>query len=93
MHKIVLYPGENGYWVVECPSLPGCISHGKMKAEARANIRDAIEGYEAALAEIESNPKFIEMMKRSGEDIRAGRVISQEEEVERRLRRKTNADK
>jgi len=85
MHKIVLYPGENGHWVVECPSLPGCISQGKTKAEARANIREAIQGYEAALEEIESDPKFIEMMKRSGEDIRAGRTTTQEE-VERRIR-------
>jgi len=85
MHKIILYPGEDGYWVAECPSLPGCISQGKTKAEARANIREANEGYEAALEKIEADPKFIEMMKRSDEDIRAGRVYSQEE-VERRLR-------
>jgi len=85
MHKIILYPGEDGYWVVECPSLPGCVSQGKTKAEARTNIREAIEGYEAALNEIESDPKFIEMMKRSGEDIRAGRVTTQEE-LERRIR-------
>jgi hypothetical protein len=53
--------------------------------EARANIREAIEGYEAALEEIEADPKFIEMMKRTDLDIRAGRVHTQEE-VERRLR-------
>jgi predicted RNase H-like HicB family nuclease len=85
MHKVNIYPGEDGYWVAECMTLPGCISQGKTKAEARANIREAIEGYEAALEEIESDPKFIEMMKRSGEDIRAGRVSTQEE-VERRVR-------
>src|ERR1700686_370902 len=87
MHKIILHPGEDGYWVVECPSLPGCISQGKTKAEARANIREAIEGYEAALEEIEADPKFIEMMRRSDADIRAGRVRSQED-VERRIGRK-----
>ena len=26
MRQIILYPGEDGYWVAECPSLPGCIS-------------------------------------------------------------------
>jgi len=26
MRKVILYPGEDVYWVVECPSLPGCIS-------------------------------------------------------------------
>lgn len=29
MREVVLYPGEDGYWVVECPSLPGCVSQGK----------------------------------------------------------------
>lgn len=89
MHKIILYPGEDGYWVIECPSLPGCVSQGKTKAEARANIREAIEAYEAALDKIESDPGFIGMMKRSGEDIRAGRVFTQEEAE--RLVKKKNA--
>ena len=46
---MVIYPGENGYWVVECPSLPGCVSQGKSKEEAIANIKEAIQGYIAAL--------------------------------------------
>jgi predicted RNase H-like HicB family nuclease len=83
MHKVILYPGEDGYWVAECLNLPGCISQGKTKAEARANIREAIEGYEGVLEENEANPKFIEkfmvMMKRSTEDICASRVTTQEE--------------
>jgi predicted RNase H-like HicB family nuclease len=79
VHKIKVYPGEDGYWVAECTTLPGCISQGKTKAEARANIREAIDGYEAALEEIEADPKFIEMMKRSDEDIRAGRVSTQDQ--------------
>jgi predicted RNase H-like HicB family nuclease len=29
--------------VAECPSLPGCISQGKTKEEAIANIKEAIE--------------------------------------------------
>ena len=49
MRQVILYPGENGYWVVECPSLPGCISQGKTKEEAVQNIREAIEGYVLAL--------------------------------------------
>ena len=32
----------NGYWV-EVPALPGCVSHGKTKDEALANIKEAIE--------------------------------------------------
>ena len=49
MRQIILYPGEAGYWVVECPSLPGCLSQGKTKEEAIRNIKEAIEGYIAAL--------------------------------------------
>ena len=49
MRQVILYPGEDGYWVVECPSLPGCISQGKTKEEAVQNIREAIEGYVLAL--------------------------------------------
>jgi predicted RNase H-like HicB family nuclease len=90
MHKVILYPGEDGYWVAECLNLPGCISQGKTKREARANIREAIEGYEGVLEENEANPKFIEkfmvMMKRSTEDIRPDHVIKHEE-ARRGLRR------
>lgn len=39
MRAVVLYPGEDGYWVAECPSLPGCISQGSSKPETLANIR------------------------------------------------------
>ena len=42
---ILLYPGEDGYWVVECPSLPGCISQGQTKDQAIGNIREAIQVY------------------------------------------------
>ncbi len=51
MRQIILYPGEDGYWIVECPSLPGCLSQGKTKEEAIRNIKEAIEGYIAALEE------------------------------------------
>jgi predicted RNase H-like HicB family nuclease len=51
MRQVLIYPGEDGYWVAECPSLPGCISQGKTKEEAIANIREAIAGYVEALQE------------------------------------------
>ena len=34
---------EDGVWVAECPSIPGCVSQGDTKDEALANIREAIE--------------------------------------------------
>jgi len=49
MRQVILYPGEDGFWVVECPSLPGCVSQGEDKAKAASNIREAIDGYIAAL--------------------------------------------
>ena len=33
---------EDGVLVVECPSIPGCVSQGATEEEALANIRDAI---------------------------------------------------
>jgi len=51
MRQVLIYPGEDGYWVAECPSLPGCISQGKTREESINNIREAIQGYIAALEE------------------------------------------
>lgn len=51
MRQVIIYPGEDGMWVVECPSLSGCISQGATKEEAVKNIKEAIEGYIAALEE------------------------------------------
>ena len=33
---------EGGYFVVECPALPGCLSQGRTREEALTNIREAI---------------------------------------------------
>ena len=49
MRQVLVYPGEDGYWVAECPSLPGCVSQGKTREEALVNIKEAIEGYLVAL--------------------------------------------
>lgn len=51
MRQVIIFRGEDGYWVAECPSLPGCLSQGKTKEEAVTNIREAIRGYIAALEE------------------------------------------
>ena len=49
--KVLLYPGEDSYFVVEVPSLPGCISQGKTREEALANIEEAISLYIEVLEE------------------------------------------
>ena len=51
MRQVLVYPGEDGFWVRECPSLPGCISQGTTREEAIRNIREAIEVYVEALEE------------------------------------------
>jgi predicted RNase H-like HicB family nuclease len=43
--KVVITEGEDGWYVVEVPSLPGCISQGRTKKEALENIKEAIELY------------------------------------------------
>ncbi|MEP7293505.1 MAG: type II toxin-antitoxin system HicB family antitoxin [Chloroflexota bacterium] len=49
--QVLVYPGEDGYWIVEVPSLPGCISQGKTRDEALENIKEAIELYIDVLEE------------------------------------------
>ncbi len=49
--QVLLYKDEEGYWVVECPSLKGCNSQGQTKEEALSNIKEAIRGYINALTE------------------------------------------
>jgi predicted RNase H-like HicB family nuclease len=51
MREVILFHGEDGYWVAECPSLPGCVSQGKTKDDAIINIKEAIEGYILVLKE------------------------------------------
>ena len=51
MRQVILYPGEDGFWVAECPSLKGCISQGETKEQAIQNIREAIELYIETLKE------------------------------------------
>ena len=43
--RVVVEPDEDGVFVAECPALSGCVSQGKTRDEALANLRDAIQGY------------------------------------------------
>jgi predicted RNase H-like HicB family nuclease len=40
--NVTLDRDEDGVWVVECPSIPGCVSQGQTREEALENIKDAI---------------------------------------------------
>jgi len=43
--RILIEQDEDGIFIAECPSLPGCVSQGKTRSEAVKNIQDAIRGY------------------------------------------------
>jgi predicted RNase H-like HicB family nuclease len=51
-HDVILYAGEDGWIVVECPAIPGCVSQGRTREEALANITDAIQGCLKVRAEL-----------------------------------------
>lgn len=47
LRQVIISPGEDGFWVAECPSLHGCISQGETRMKAMADIRETIEVYAA----------------------------------------------
>ena len=40
---VTMYRDEAGWYVMECPVIPGCMSQGRTEAQALANIREAIQ--------------------------------------------------
>lgn len=56
MRQVVIYKGQDGKWVAEVPSLPGCVSQGDSRDDALRNIREAID-------------LWIEVMTEQGETI------------------------
>jgi len=63
-YKVVVSEGEDGWYVVECPSIPGCISQGKTIKEALDNIKDAIYGCLEVMNErtkIQGNARLMEV--------------------------------
>lgn len=44
-YRVLIEQDEDGVFVAVCPTLPGCLSQGKTRAEALNNIQDAIHGY------------------------------------------------
>jgi len=60
-YRIFIEQDEDGMFVAECPSLPGCISQGKSRKEVLENIQDAIKRYlESLKKHDESIPPSIE---------------------------------
>jgi predicted RNase H-like HicB family nuclease len=48
-YRVLVEQDEDGVYVAEVPSLPGCISQGPTREQALANIKEAIAGYLASL--------------------------------------------
>jgi predicted RNase H-like HicB family nuclease len=40
---ITIFRDEDGFFIAECPSIPGCVSQGKTEQEVEDNIREAIK--------------------------------------------------
>lgn len=49
--RIILQPVEDGWWLAEVPSLPGCLSQGETRQAALENVQEAIELYIECLRE------------------------------------------
>jgi predicted RNase H-like HicB family nuclease len=41
--RVTIDHDEDGVWIIECPSIPGCVSQGETKEQALENIKEAIE--------------------------------------------------
>jgi predicted RNase H-like HicB family nuclease len=50
-YRVLIEQDEDGFFVVEVPALPGCISQGDTREAALANIREAIAAYLESLKE------------------------------------------
>jgi predicted RNase H-like HicB family nuclease len=44
-YRVLIEQDEDGVFVAEVPSLPGCISQGQTRQEALENVKEAIAGY------------------------------------------------
>jgi len=44
-YRVLIQPDEDGMYVADVPSLPGCISQGRTRSEALDNVKEAIAGY------------------------------------------------
>ena len=44
-YRVLIEQDEDGMFVAEVPSLPGCVSQGQTRAELTENIKEAIELY------------------------------------------------
>ncbi len=59
--RVLIEQDEDGVFVAQVPSLPGCVSQGATRSAAIANIQEAIAGYlESLSAHDEAIPPAID---------------------------------
>lgn len=59
-YRVIIEQDEDGVYIAEVPSLPGCISQGSTRSEVLSNIKEAIEVYlESLKAHGEPIPPFL----------------------------------
>jgi predicted RNase H-like HicB family nuclease len=51
LRQVLLIRAEGGYWIAECPSLPGCTGEGRSRESAIASVKETIASH---LAELEA---------------------------------------
>jgi predicted RNase H-like HicB family nuclease len=49
--RVILERDKSGYYVAEVPAMPGCLSQGKTRKEALANIKEAVAGWLEVMAD------------------------------------------
>ena len=60
--KVIVEPGEDGYFVAHVPALRSCWSQGRTKEEALENIREAIDLYlEPEATELAGDQELVEL--------------------------------
>lgn len=55
--RVILERDETGYYVAEVPAMPGCLSQGRTRKEAIANIKEAIAGWLDVMADKAGKPR------------------------------------
>ena len=61
--KVIVEPGEDGYFVAHVPALKSCWSQGKTREEALNNIREAIDLYlEPDSTELTEDQEIVELV-------------------------------
>jgi predicted RNase H-like HicB family nuclease len=53
MRQARVYQDEDGWWVAEVPSLPGCNTQGETREEALENIKDTAKAYVEVLKQLD----------------------------------------